>query len=679
MVRAVKPGPEIPAGLRRASFEVLAPLAVVAPLPLLWTEGASGYAVLLYECALLVLWRRARAGRPTRLSNRFLNLIGLAYLVWLGVEVLTLRHGLLRSVSHLLLFTAVAKLASLKRPGEVRTALLVIFLITLASASSATHVSSFVYFAGMALLGFRALARLAVLADFEDAPPERVLRSVPTRGILFGAIVIGAVMTGPLFYTLPRLRRPFAVAPFRVEEAFGTTLTSDRVDLESFGSAKRSDQIVLRMDMEPASRFPRVLRLREAVFTEYNHGVWTRRSEVRARLSAPSLRAERPLRETRAQQLLIGRLSVDLNLSANGFLFLPYGAEGVEVERESPTPLRDGLFQLPGSARSVRYTAGVRGIEPRGVGSNVIDPASVPPEIREYAAALTGDLTEPMQIYYRIRDNFAKNFLYTLDPPRVKGDPLVNFLVHSRAGHCEFFASAAAMMLTSRGIPARLVTGSFGGETGLLSNALVVRGSNLHAWVEADIDGRGFTMLDPTPDAGIPAAESRMSWRKFFSNLGREVEFFYDRRILGFDSLDQVRILEAARQAMADAGRTLTSWQELFRGRELGRAGAAAGILILAAAAFLFGRRAMRRAAAAAPTKAYLALRRLLAARLGSLSPAVPPFEVARLFEEKVPAGKDDARRVVSIYCASAFGGRPLPDDAEQDLKDRIRRLKKLA
>lgn len=679
MVRAVTRAPEIPAGLRRASFEVLAPLAVVAPFPLLWTDGVSGYAVLLYECALLLLWRRARAGRPARLSNGVLNLIGVAYLLWLGFEVLTLRHGLLRSVSHLLLFTAVAKLASLKRPGEVRTALLVIFLITLASASSATHVSSFLYFAVMAVLGFRALARLAVLADFEDAPPERVLRSVPTRGIVFGAIVIGAVMTGPLFYTLPRLRRPFAVAPFRVEEAFGTTLTADRVDLESFGSAKRSDQIVLRMDMEPASGFPRVLRLREAVFTEYHHGVWTRRSEGRARTAAPFVRAERPLRETRAQQMLIGRLSVDLNLSANGFLFLPYGAEGVEVEREFPTPLRDGLFQLPGSARSVRYTAGVRGVEPRGVGSSVIDPASVPPEIREYAAALMGDLTEPMQIYYRIRDNFAKNFLYTLDPPRVKGDPLVNFLVHSRAGHCEFFASAAAMMLTARGIPARLVTGSFGGEVGLLSNALVVRGSNLHAWVEADIDGRGFTVLDPTPDAGIPAAESRMSWRKFFSNLGREIEFFYDRRVLGFDSLDQLRILEAARQAVADAGRSLASWQELFRGRELRRAGAVAEILLLAAAAFVLARRTMRRAAAAAPTKAYLALRRLLAARLGSLSPAVPPFEVARLFEEKVPAGKDDARRVVSIYCASAFGGRPLPDQAEQDLKDRIRRLKKLA
>jgi transglutaminase-like putative cysteine protease len=670
---------EIPSGLRRASFEVLAPLAVVAPLPLLWTDGASGFAVFLYECALFALWWRARAGRPARLSNGVLNVVGVAYLLWLGFEVMTLRHSLLRSVSHLLLFTAVAKLASLKRPGEVRTALLVIFLITLASASSATHFSSFLYFAVMAFLGFRALARLAVLADFEDAPPARVLRSVPTRGLAVAAIVGGALLTGLLFYALPRMRRPFAVAPFRIENAFTTALAADRVDLESFGSAKRSSEIVLRMDMEPPSGLQRVLRLREAVFTEYHSGVWTRGSEGRTRLAAPIERAERPLRETRAQQFLVGELSVDLNLSANGFLFLPYGAEGLEVEREIATPLRDGVVQLPGGARSVRYTARVRGVEPRGTGSSAIDPASVPKEIREYAQKLTGDLTEPMEIYQRIHDTFARNFIYTLDPPRGKGDPLVNFLTHSRAGHCEFFASSAAMILTARGIPARLVTGSFGGEVGLLSRALVVRGNNLHAWVEADIDGKGFTVLDPTPDAGIPPAESRMTWQRLFSNLGREVEFFYDRRILGFDSLDQVRVIEAVRQALADAGHGLASWRDLLRGRQVRDVGAAAAILLLAAAVFAVFRRAIARSAATAPTRAYVALRCLLAARLGALSPAVPPFEVARLFQRHVPAGHEDARRVVAIYCASAFGGRPLSRADEQDLKDSLMRIKRLA
>ena len=112
MVGDVSGAPEIPAPLRRAYFETLAPLAFAAPLPLLWTEGASVFGVVLYDCALLWLWWRARSDRPARLSNAVLNALGLGYLLWLGFEVLTLRHGLLRSVSHLLLFTAAAKLAS---------------------------------------------------------------------------------------------------------------------------------------------------------------------------------------------------------------------------------------------------------------------------------------------------------------------------------------------------------------------------------------------------------------------------------------------------------------------------------------------------------------------------------------------------------------------------------------
>ncbi len=668
--------PELPPALRRAFFETLAPLAFVAPLPLLWTEGVSVFGVVLYDCALLWLWWRARSGRPARLSNAVLNALGLGYLLWLGFEVLTLRHGLLRSVSHLLLFTAAAKLASLKRPGEVRTSLLVIFLIAVASASSSTHVSSLLYFGAMALLGFRTLARLAVLADFEDAPPERVLRSVPTRGMAAAAILMGALLTGPLFYTLPRLRRPFAAAPFRVEDAFSTTLAADRVDLESFGSAKRSNQIILRMEVEPQSALPRVLRLREAVFTEYHRGVWTRGGGISSRMPA----TERLPLESRAQQLLIGNLSIDLNLSAEGLLFLPYGAEQLEVERGFATPLRDGIVRLSGGARSARYSVAVRGVEPRGAGSSVIDPASVPPEIRDYAEKLTAGLTEPMEVYFRIRDNFARNFLYTLTPPLGrKGDPVANFLLRSRAGHCEFFASAAALMLTARGIPSRLVTGSYGGEVGLLSRALVVRGGNLHAWVEADIDGKGFTVLDPTPDVGIPPAESRLSWRRFFSNLGREVEFFYDRRILGFDSLDQARVLEAAREAVAGVGQGLASWKDLVRGREFRRAGLAAALAVLAVLIFILLRRAARQASASAPTRAYLAVRRLLAARIGSLSPAVPPFEVARLFEQAVPQAGGDARRVVSIYCASVFGEREAGPEAQRELSEKIKRLKTLS
>lgn len=661
--------PEISAGLRRDYVLVLAPPAFLAPLPLLWTGGASGTAILLYEAALLFLWVRARSGSPVRLSATLLNLAGLLYFFWLGVEVTLLRRGLLSLVCHLLLFTALAKLASLKHAGEARMALLVLFLVTLASASSSTHVASLLYFAAMAILAFRALSRLAVLADFEEAPPDRVLRSVPTGGVAAAALAGAALLAAPLFYALPRLQAPYAVPRFRTEEAFSSALSADRVDIESFAAAKRSDRIVLRLTADPPGARSLFVRLREAVFTEYRAGSWTRRpysGRVRPRL---------PLGGPGARTL--ARASIDLNLFGPGFLFLPYAAADLDIERSWVAPLPDGVVQAT-RARSLRYAVSVQRLEMRGPGESAIDPASVPREIRDYALELTGELEDPGAIAARIQSHLARDFVYSLNAPQRAGDPVVSFLTRSKAGHCEHFASAAALMLAAREIPARLVTGSYGGEVALLSEAVIVRGGNLHAWVEADLDGKGFSIFDPTPPAGIPPASSRVSLLNRLATLGREIEFFYDRRILGFDSLDQGQLFSNARESLGNAGEALSAWRLRVAEGSWRKPLRGAALLVAAALAFLLFWRRRSRVPTPAATKAYLALRHLLSRRMGGISPAVPPAAVARLFADCAPEGAEDARTVVETYCASAFGGLAPDAAAEQALTERVRRLRKL-
>jgi len=86
-----------------------------------------------------------------------------------------------------------------------------------------------------------------------------------------------------------------------------------------------------------------------------------------------------------------------------------------------------------------------------------------------------------------------------------------------------------------------------------------------------------------------------------------------------------------------------------------------------------------RRPAIPPATRAYLAVRRVLARRVGSVPPAVAPAEVARLLEASAPASVDDARAVVNAYCESAFGGRATDAATARELKERVKRLKKLA
>jgi protein-glutamine gamma-glutamyltransferase len=77
-------------------------------------------------------------------------------------------------------------------------------------------------------------------------------------------------------------------------------------------------------------------------------------------------------------------------------------------------------------------------------------------------------------------------------------DPVEDFLFNRKKGHCEYFASAMALMLRSVQIPSRLVSGFKGGEKNNYSGAFVVEGRHAHSWVEGWVDRRWQT-FDPTP------------------------------------------------------------------------------------------------------------------------------------------------------------------------------------
>ncbi|HEV3386028.1 MAG TPA: transglutaminaseTgpA domain-containing protein, partial [Gemmata sp.] len=97
-------------------------------------------------------------------------------------------------------------------------------------------------------------------------------------------------------------------------------------------------------------------------------------------------------------------------------------------------------------------------------------------------------------------------------------DPIEEFLFHARAGHCERFASALALLLRSEGIPTVLVLGFKGQEPTDVPGKFLVREQNAHAWVAALIQQHDPTdktfhrplsrwrSLDPTPD-GPPATD----------------------------------------------------------------------------------------------------------------------------------------------------------------------------
>jgi transglutaminase-like putative cysteine protease len=110
----------------------------------------------------------------------------------------------------------------------------------------------------------------------------------------------------------------------------------------------------------------------------------------------------------------------------------------------------------------------------------------------------------------------GQNFRYTLEPPLLGENPVDEFLFSTRAGFCEHYASAFAVVMRAAQIPARIVTGYQGGDYSALGSYLIVRQADAHAWTEIWLKGRGWTRVDPTSavsplrvDTGIAAAVPR--------------------------------------------------------------------------------------------------------------------------------------------------------------------------
>jgi len=127
---------------------------------------------------------------------------------------------------------------------------------------------------------------------------------------------------------------------------------------------------------------------------------------------------------------------------------------------------------------------------------------------RVLAPLMTQTVTKPVSqvqiaqaLLTYLRD--SGRFRYSLEriPVTPNIDPVEDFLLNRKQGHCQYFAAALGLMLRVKGIPTCVVTGFKGGLEDPGRQLIEVQQRHAHAWVEAYIDGNWVT-LDPTPSDG---------------------------------------------------------------------------------------------------------------------------------------------------------------------------------
>lgn len=184
-----------------------------------------------------------------------------------------------------------------------------------------------------------------------------------------------------------------------------------------------------------------------------------------------------------------------------------------------------------------------------------LDTSGITPGIRNLAQEWRGNLTSDRAIADTFLTRLKSGFTYELEPepPPEDAHPLEYFLNRSKTGNCEYFAGAMALLLRSVGIPARMVEGFYGIEPTDTPNEFLVRFSRAHAWVEANLDGKNWTLLDPTPITQYTGpATSAYEW---FSDQYDRITLLWVTNIVNYDRSDQRGIVQALKNLVTGRGR----------------------------------------------------------------------------------------------------------------------------
>jgi hypothetical protein len=322
------------------------------------------------------------------------------------------------------------------------------------------------------------------------------------------------------------------------------------------------------------------------------------------------------------------------------------------------------------------------------------------------------ELARAWETWFIDSPDFEYSLSLAIEDPAL--DPVLDFLENTRRGHCEYYASALALLLRTRGIPTRVVSGFKGGqEQG--DGTLVVRDLHAHLWVEAYVEdapedpvtgqvGPRWITLDPTPAARD--AEVQRQERESESFWGRLQSFwlgFWNSSIRMSHTEQQSLIYDPLRGA---AKETWSGARGLFSGEGWARlksalaspekwfswkGGAAATLLFASICGLIWlSRRAMRlarlryrRSQSDAAAVVDVPFFRRLMDRLGRAGWNRKTSQTPREFATQL-AGAESLRTsgsqtlpplLTERYYAARFGDRPISEPEAEQLDQQVDQL----
>ena len=388
-------------------------------------------------------------------------------------------------------------------------------------------------------------------------------RLMALAGVLGLAVLI---LSAGLFVVFPRTLGISSLPGLRGAFRQGF---ADEIDLGATGTLALDDNPVMHVESMNGAGLEG-LRWRGIGLSEFNGVRWSAPvgGEVPLSTNLAALRGERrraptgrdveyavTMQPLRVKALFLAgltdtihlspRISQDVRVNATDSLLidssdlqpLRYGAKGWVSDRDSfkPAPVVE-LFSEKFKKTYLQLPA--------------ID-ARIPPLAQQVTSLHRLPLDKAKALEEFLRNGYA----YRLELPRQRAeDPLAHFLFERREGHCEYFASAMAVMLRSQGIPSRIAAGFYGGVYNPLTGQQVIRGSDAHSWVEAYIDRYGWLTFDPTP----PTPGFASGWMSYWLVLDA-IESSWTSWVIDYDLNRQLALAQVVQSKTRNAAWDLIS------------------------------------------------------------------------------------------------------------------------
>ncbi|MBA2526144.1 MAG: DUF3488 domain-containing protein [Pyrinomonadaceae bacterium] len=568
-------------------------MIAVAMLALMLAGGLHLALATVFAAVMVVAWNLE--GTKWQLSER----VGLA-IVLLSIPLFLLDWKYQRAIgeapgrlgvnalAHLIVFLAAIKLLQVKSDRDwVFLYLISFFELLLAAGLSFSPVF-------LGTLTLYLLCALSTVIAFEIRKAQRGVKPaetrllvppdssvfrklVGTRGkrdieasrlplVAASMLVFIFILALPLFFVAPR-------AGSAVISRGGAGLTnfigfSESVRLGEIGDLKQNNQLVMRVRLEDPSSGPeRGLKWRGLALDEFAGRAWKKSSEARRTDQKTiergyfHLGTTEALRGLTTQTVFLEPLNSTVLFAAPRALAIQGDFPFVRVDSEGSIQSR------PHDLDRIMYTVISDTTEP--------DPETLRRDMRPYSATVERYKEYPQTLDRRVPDyaratilnagarnrydaakaietELSNNYGYSLQMRAGGADPLSDFLFNIRAGHCEYFSTAMAVMLRTQGVATRVVNGFLPGEYNEAAGAYTVRQSDAHSWVEVYFpETNSWVTFDPTPAAGRVEPQS-VGLAAQLGKYAEALELIWFQYVVGYDKQEQRYLATSVRNRAFD-------------------------------------------------------------------------------------------------------------------------------